>query len=340
MIYSRLVTGFRLLLIASVAYAAPLYSLQPQAPSATAATESSGPNFSVPDSALHNPATIIVYGDMRFTDPSNTKDANPSARKLLVAKIAAEHPDAVQLTGDVPLAGGNTADYDEYRIETEAWRSASLHVYPVLGNHEFANGHKPCPECIDHWWAAFPDFRGLRWYSVALGSRIYIISLDSNSDLVDGSPQRAWLKDQLDHLSKSVDFVLIGLHHPPVADIQTRIEVSHNPRPNEIALRDYLSSATPKMHASIVVTGGHIHNYERFLVDGVTYLVSGGGGARPYEVDRTPPDLYQNTDFPNFHYVKFALEKNQLSATMFRLADPQAATPEWQSRDSFAIKKK
>jgi hypothetical protein len=28
------------------------------------------------------------------------------------------------------------------------------------------------------------------------------------------------------------------MHHPPVADIQTRLHVDHNPRPNEIALRD------------------------------------------------------------------------------------------------------
>ena len=47
----------------------------------------------------------------------------------------------------------------------------------------------------------------------------------------------------------------------------------------------------------------HIHNYERLVRDGVTYLVSGGGGAKPYEVERTPADLYQSRDFPNYHYV-------------------------------------
>jgi hypothetical protein len=297
-----------------------------------------GPTFTVPDSTLQKQVSVIVYGDMRFTDPTNTKAADPVARKLLVQKIAAEHPDAVQLTGDVPYAGSNTADYAVYHTESEPWRAANLHIYPALGNHEFSHG--ATEECLEHWWAAFPELRGKRWYSVALGQRIYLINLDSTSDLTDGSPQRAWLADQIAHLPQSVDFVMIGLHHPPVADIQTRYEVDHNPRPNEIALRNYLSSIAPKMHAGIIVTGGHIHNYEHFLLDGVVYLVSGGGGARPYEVDRTPPDLYQSTDFPNFHYIVFKLENDDLRATMYRLADPQAAIPQWQARDTFVVKNK
>jgi hypothetical protein len=48
------------------------------------------------------------------------------------------------------------------------------------------------------------------------------------------------------------------LHHPRVADIQQRIEVDHNPRPNEIALRDYLSKVSRTAHASFLVSAGHI----------------------------------------------------------------------------------
>jgi hypothetical protein len=333
---------FSLLLLLNIAYLASAQVLnaqpisKPSSPSSAQA--GSGPTFTVPESVLNKQVSVIVYGDMRFTDPSDTHAADPAARRLLVAKIAAEQPDAVQLTGDVPYSGGHESDYDVYRAETEPWRTAKLRIYPALGNHEFARGSKE--ECIEHWWTAFPELRGKRWYSVALGKRIYLVNLDSMSDLTDGSPQRAWLQEQIEHLPKTVDFVMIALHHPPVADIQTRFEVDHNPRGNEIPLRNYLSSIAPQTHASIVVTGGHIHNYERFLVDGVVYLVSGGGGAHPYEVDRTPPDLYQNNDFPNFHYIQFILDKDELRATMFRLVDPQATKPEWQARDTFTVKKK
>ncbi len=299
---------------------------------------SSGPTFTVADKDLHSPTTIIAYGDTRFTDPANTDAANPAARRALVAKIASMAPDAVQMSGDVPYAGGRQADYDVYKTETAAWRAGHLRIYPALGNHEFAK----CSEadCLDHWWTAFPELRGMRWYSVGLGKRVYLINLDSTLPLTEGAPQRVWLQQQLEHLPAVVDFAMISLHHPPVADIQTRFEVDHNPRPNEIALRDYLQSTSPKIHAAIIVTAGHIHNYERFEQSSVVYLVSGGGGAHPYEVDRTPIDKYQATDFPNFHYVLFTLGTTEMKATMYRLADPNAAQADWQARDKFVVMKK
>jgi 3',5'-cyclic AMP phosphodiesterase CpdA len=292
-----------------------------------------GPTFSVPDSQLPKKLSIIVYGDMRFTDPSNTKVANPQARRILAEKVASERPDVLELTGDVAYAGKDRADYDEFRAETASWAAAKLRVYPVLGNHELVGG----PESLKNWWATFPQLNQRRWYSVQLGKRVYLINLDSNSDLLEDSQQMLWLQDQVAHLPKQVEFVFIGLHHPPVADKQTLTEVDHNPRPNEIALRDYLSKTAPKSHAQFIVASGHIHNYERLIVDGVTYLVSGGGGAHEYQVERGPSDQYQTTDAINFHYILFHLNGKQLDATMYRLADPAAQAPEWQARDHFAI---
>ncbi len=296
-----------------------------------------GPTFVVTDKDLGSHVSLVLYGDMRFHDPSNTTVANPAARKELVERIAEEKPSAVQLTGDVPYKGSDPADYANYKLETEPWRAAGLRIYPAMGNHELAGGAE---QGLENWWSAFPELRGKRWYSVALGSRISLIQLDTMSDLTDGSPQRAWLDAQLKALPKSVDFVLIGLHHPPVADIQTRIEVDHNPRPNEIALRDYLSSVRPQLHAELMVTSGHIHNYERASVGGVTYLVSGGGGAKPYEVDRTPQDIYQDRDFPNFHYLRLDLEKDKMTVKMFRLTDPAASKPTFQEKDHFDLKRR
>jgi hypothetical protein len=297
-----------------------------------------GPTFSVPDSALSKELKIIVYGDIRFTDPSETKAANPQARRALVAKIAEEHPDALVITGDLPYRGKIAADYAEYRAETGAWRSENLRIYPVLGDHEFrGRGHG---DPLAGWWSAFPELKDRRWYSVALGSRVYLLGLDSGSALTAGSPQRLWLESQMSHLPKSVDFLFVALHHPPVADLQTRDHHNHNPQPNEIALRDFLSEVAPHTHAQIMVAAGHIHNYERFLEDNVTWLVSGGGGAHPYEVQRTAADRYQATDFPNFHYVIFRLHGRQMEATMERLQMPIGDHPEWQARDSFTIDEK
>jgi hypothetical protein len=284
------------------------------------------PTFRVDQMALSSHVKVIAYGDQRFHDHFNFMIANPKARIALI-----------QMSGDVPFQGTDPADYDTFRAETKPWRDAHLRVYPALGNHELAGGEQ---KGVEEWWNAFPELKGMRWYSVALGDRIALIQLDSTSDLTPGSKQLTWLHAQLAALPPSVDFVMISLHHPPVADIQTHLHVDHNPRPNEIALRDFLSQTAPALHSAIVVIAGHIHNYERAEVAGITYLVSGGGGAEPYPVERTKQDLYQDTGFPNFHYVKFELEVDQLKATMYRLADPNAKKLDWQEKDHFVIKKK
>ena len=294
----------------------------------------SGPSFRVQD--VSKTTSLIVYGDQRFTDPRNTEVTSPKARHWLVAKIADEKPDAVLLNGDVPYSGDVVNDYEVYKTETKAWRDARIHVYPALGNHEF---HGDPQQALEHWWDAFPEMRDRRWYSVQLGT-IYTIALDSDTSLLPGSDQQKWLEDQLKRLPSETKFVFISMHHPPVADVQTKINVSHNPRPNEIALRDFLETVAPHLQAKIIVCAGHIHNYERFTRGEVVYLVSGGGAAKPVPVDRTPEDLYQSNDFPNYHYVKFVLDGNRLQAKMYRLSDVNAQTPTWEIRDQFTIEAK
>ena len=300
-----------------------------------------GPDFRVNDSDLSHPLRIIVYGDMRFTDPREIKATNPKVRRWLVEMIAVEKPDAVLLSGDVPWHGSQVGDYDVYRSQTQIWRDMHLLVYPALGNHELSGGATE-QQALENWWHAFPELRNRRWYSVQLGSSVYILNLDSNSSLLAGSEQIGWIQAQLASLPHTVRFVFFNLHHPPVVDVQelkpgSRDESSHNGRPNEHALAEYLASAAEKSRARFIVTAGHIHNYERFWQDGIVYLVSGGGGADPRPVVRGPADLYQDPGFPNYHYVRIVQHGKNLIATMVRVADPNAATPEWQEKDHFVI---
>jgi hypothetical protein len=293
-----------------------------------------GPTFRIADGEFPNPLTLIAYGDQRFTDPANTRQTNPQMRQWLVNQIAKEHPAAVIMNGDVPLAGNVANDYAVFRTETKVWRDLRLRVFPTLGNHEFVGDPQ---QDLENWWSAFPEMRNRRWYSAQLGSRIYVLALDSDTSLQPASDQARWVQKQIDGLPVSIDFVIVTLHHPPVADIQKHIEVDHNPRPNEIALREYLSQAARASHATFLVSAGHIHNYERAIVDGVTYLVAGGGGAPPYFVERTPEDLYKSILFPNYHYVKFTLEKNRLHGEMYRVANPEADGLRVELKDNFEL---
>jgi hypothetical protein len=312
-----------IVLFVSATLSAPLHAA-PQVPV----------TFSVPDAELPDPLVLIAYGDMRFTQTTETGATNPGARQALVAKVAAENPSAMFLNGDIPWHGVD-ADYAVFLDETRLWRERHLRVYPALGNHEFS----ACLDsaCLERWWAAFPQLRGRRWYSVAVGTKVVGIELDSDASLLPGNPQRIWLEAQIAGLDPRVRLVLIIMHHPPVADMQSN-DTSHNPRPNETALADYLEAVAPASPARFVVSAGHIHNYERFSQNGVTYLVSGGGGAKPSYVERTPADLYQDGEFPNYHYVRFELRGNTVVGEMIRLSDYSAPKPNrWQTKDRFEI---
>ena len=289
-----------------------------------------GPTFTI--AAPEHGWTLIAYGDMRFTDPANTEDTNPVVRRTLIARMVEEKPDVLLLSGDVPLSGGVANDYAVFRQETAAWRTAGLRVFPAMGNHELYGPAKNCPEsCLENWWNEFPELKGRRWYSVRFGEA-YCITVDSNLDLTPGSVQSAWVAKQLEGMPKETKYVFVSLHHPPMADPVVG-DPSHNVRPNENALARQLEAAAQRTKAKIVVIAGHIHAYQRFQRNGVIYLVSGGGGAKQYKIQRSPGDLYQDNVFPNFHYVKFVSQAGALQATMYCLDDKGAFVP----GDSFVV---
>ena len=320
------------LLCASLGHAAyAAESLELELAANSPSGDSAEPLFALSDAQLGDPARFVIYGDMRFTNPSERVATSPGARHALVARIAWEHPPALFLTGDIPWHGGDVDDYRVYRDETIAWRQLGLRVYPVLGNHEFAKCEEA--QCLENWWDAFPQLRGRRWYEVALGTRIRVFALDSDAPLGPGSPQRHWLERAMSAVPPSVRFVLFALHHPPVADESWLIV-----RSNERSLADFLAEAARHSPAAFVVCSAHVHNYERFEEKRVVYLVSGGGGAKPLAVRRSAADRFKRPDFPNYHYLRLELRGDRLAVEMIRLMDFAAPSPHiWAVRDRFEI---
>ena len=289
---------------------------------------SSSPSFTVMDRDLEPSPRFIVYGDMRFTDFGETKASLPGPRRPLVARVGNEKPDAVFLTGDVPWHGGHRADYEVFAQETAVAERTTAGVPRTRQPRIQAMHGGRLP---GSWWQAFPQESGRRWYSVALGSRLQIIALDSDSSLLPGSEQGRWLKGQLDDLPVAVRFVLFLLHHPPVTDAADGV------RSNEAALAQQLAVAAPASRARFIVCAAHVHNYERFQRDNILFLVSGGGGGKPDAVKRSAADLYQSDDFPNFHYLRFQLTAGRLRGEMVRLDADAAAGPSWSVRDHFEL---
>ena len=303
--------------------------------SGTAASEESGAaTFVVNPLSLPKtgPLKIISYGDIRFMDPAEREQSHPLARRAIVAKVAQEKPDALLVSGDIPYNGSNDADWAIMHDETKAWREAKLRIYPSLGNHELKGDRD---KGLQNWWKEFPDLKDRRWYSVQFAN-CYFIALDSDTSLAPASSQGTWLSAQLAHLPPEINFVFLTLHHPPYTDSE---ELNgHSAREQEKELGRRLEAMQPKMRARLIVVAGHVHNYERFSHNGVTYLVSGGGGASPYLFERSKNDFYQGGRAPTFHYVTFTVNGNELKSTMTKLMNPESGGPgQWQDKDSFQL---
>jgi hypothetical protein len=86
--------------------------------------------------AAGSPFHFIVYGDTRFTDPTNTKAASPPVRRALVQAIADADPAFISVGGDIAYNGDDANDWKVWDSETEIWRQRHITVYPALGNHD------------------------------------------------------------------------------------------------------------------------------------------------------------------------------------------------------------
>ena len=278
------------------------------------------------------PFHFVAYGDSRFHDPKDTDAANPPVRVTLVQAVAEANPAFICFTGDLVYNGYDTNDWKVWDSETSPWRDKKIPVYPALGNHDLHGDEKLA---LANYFQRFPALKNSRYYSVRAANTLVLV-LDSALDETSG-PQGQWLADKLDHVPADVDFIFVMDHHPPYTSSSDmkRMGGGHSARGSEKALAKILEERQARARFRIVMFSGHVHNYERHEHGGVTYFVSGGGGAHAYPIDRAPDDPFQSKEI-NYHYLLVEVDHQQLKITMNRL-DLTSGKPVWTQPDSLKI---
>jgi hypothetical protein len=281
---------------------------------------------------VKSPFRFVAYGDTRFHDPNDFEAANPTVRMALVQAIAEVNPAFVCFTGDIVYNGFDGNDWKVWDRETSTWRDKKITVYPALGNHDL---HGDPTVALGNYFQRFPDLKNSRYYSVRAGNSL-VLALDSSLEEA-GGPQGQWLADKLDHVPSDVDFVFLMFHHPPYTSSSDARALGggHSARTTEQTLAKMLEQRQAYAHYRIVVFSGHVHNYERHEHGGVTYFVSGGGGAHAYPIERAPDDPFQSKRV-NYHYLLVEVDQQQLKVTMNRL-DLTSGKAVWTQPDSVKI---
>jgi hypothetical protein len=205
-------------------------------------------------------------------------------------------------------------------------------VLPALGNHDLKGDVNIA---LANYFARFPELKNNRYYSVRAANTLMLV-LDSSLDEISGE-QGAWLKARLDSVPADVDFVLIVLHHPPYTSSsdEKKYGGGHSARATEQSLARMLEEHQSHSRARYIVISGHVHNYERHEHGGIPYLVTGGGGAHAYPIERTPGDLFQSKEV-NYHYLLGEVDGRTLKITMNRL-EMRNGKPSWTQPDSLTI---
>lgn len=234
---------------------------------------------------------FAVFGDAgfnRFQDGRWLYDArfepDPAINtQLAVARaIAKTAPDFLLTTGDNISDIGKEVNYDAQMFCPYRELIRRIPIYPSLGNHDYYGGTQTREPLAREDQNAQPFLRNMfppppgPYYSFDYGDAHFTALNTVRPNYVDyreGSEQWRWLEQDLKSTRKR--WKIVYQHYPVYSSIQTA------PRSLPIRLaemRKYIEPLLVKYRVNLVLSG-HTHSYQRsHPIDGVTYVVTGGGG--------------------------------------------------------------
>ncbi|MCU0694709.1 MAG: metallophosphoesterase [Polyangiaceae bacterium] len=250
-----------------------------------------------------DPFRLAVFGDTR---------SNHDDHAAVIRAMVPENAAAVFHTGDLVSNGSSASDWDMFfQVERPLLLRAPL--YPAVGNHE---GEGDIYRDIFELPPDTPEAE--RYYAVRFATALFI-NLDLYaSDFEPQSQQHAWLQQVLSQAANDTNIRqrFVGLHHGPY---------DSGTHGSNMSVRNGLVPLFEQYGVDIVFSG-HDHCYERGTVNGVKYVVTGGGGAPLYPVSGS---WWTEARASELHYVLLDIHGAKTTYT--------AKRPDGSVLDSFVL---
>jgi predicted phosphodiesterase len=235
---------------------------------------------------------FVVYGD--------TRTRHDVHRNVIKAVLQYSSPDFILHTGDLVEDGSDNSLWPIFfDAERELLRKAAF--FPVPGNHERNS-------------ESYYDFMSSKPYYSFDWGRAHFSMIDSDiANVASTQPEREafwreqtrWLEEDLKS-SQNAAFRFVAAHHPPMTAVKRRQgENAH------------MTALEPLFEKYKVTAGlfGHDHNYQHYVLNGVHYFITGGGGAPLYDVDQPPPNITKKVvSTENFVVIKINGAKASVEA--------------------------
>jgi len=196
--------------------------------------------------------TFAAVGDLHI----GSRDTSRLQRIMTAA--TAEGDAFLILLGDIVDKG----DHDDFVAVQQALHDGGFDgkVFPMLGNHDIFNGG----------WSEYKAIFGPNYYRFTVGNSTFFAMDTADGTL--GAEQMDWLESELKKPLTTNTFFLS--HYLPVIPGQrTYLKLADQ---NEALHLMKLALN----HGVAAWLGGHYHSYIQEQIDGVLYVVAGGGGER------------------------------------------------------------
>ncbi len=237
---------------------------------------------------------FVVYGDCR--------DGHDIHRKI-VALTMEQKPAFVIQTGDLVHRGNQDDLWKIYDDITGEMRK-KIPLYPAPGNHDFGGtGYQARFNlATDSGNKMYYSFTRGRWHFVTL-------AVDEHMAYDSASDQYKWLETELAKARKANQDIAVSFHVPPYSI------GSHG---SNMDVRSALCPLFEKFGVALVLNG-HDHIYYRTIRNGITYIVTGGGGAPLYPTDPNKGALPEDKWISANHLVVLDVDGDRVHGKMLKV---------------------
>lgn len=212
----------------------------------------------------------------------------------VAANMLRFRPELIITAGDNVYPTGRWQDYaknwDPPQFMGLLARSTAF--MPALGNHDMYR------DDLRPYFGHFPHLEGRPYYSFTHKNATFF-ALDSDQDLRVGSAQYRWLEHELK--TASTTWKVVYLHYP-----------MYGRDPN--AFTEIRTAVQPLLarYGVQLVVAGHEHNYQRSqAIDGVTHILTGGGGQQVFPFTKRQP-VHIARRAAAFHHLEMSVGEQRM----------------------------
>ncbi|MGZ3945399.1 MAG: metallophosphoesterase family protein [Mucilaginibacter sp.] len=218
------------------------------------------------------------------------------ATEMIFNDVDKERPSGLFILGDVVSLGYKNKTWTAVDSYIKQCEKDSIPVFATLGNHEVMFNAK---RGTANFKVRFPMYNPAGYTEII--DSVAVVLVNSNFSKMTAAEilaQDNWYSDKIKKLDNddAIKFIIVGCHHSPYTN-SSIVKPSMQVRQNFVPA--FINSKK-----CVLFLSGHSHNFERFNMQGKTFLVIGGGGGlhQPLYSQELTHDLAAKYK-PNFHYL-------------------------------------